>query len=66
MKELSGNAVESLLASRGVTFSQGRGERIVRGLNRLLAASAADAAPLAFDQEPPAYLLAIEREKTGR
>jgi hypothetical protein len=64
VKELSGKAIEDLLASRGVAFSQGRGERIAASLNRMLAASAADAAALALDQEPPAYLLAIEREKT--
>lgn len=63
MKELNAQAIEAILASQDIRLASGRAERIAARLNPLLAASAADAAALTFDQELPAYLLALERGK---
>ena len=64
-KQWSGEAIEAALAAQGIPLAPGRGERLARGLQALLGASASDPLreSLAFDAEPPGFLLALQRCK---
>jgi hypothetical protein len=64
-RQLSGEAIEAALAAQGIALAPGRGERLARGLQALLGASASDPLreSLAFDAEPPGLLLALQRCK---
>jgi hypothetical protein len=64
-RQLSGEAIEAALAAQGIALAPGRGERLARGLQALLGASASDPLreSLAFDAEPPGFLLALQRCK---
>jgi hypothetical protein len=63
--QVSGEAIEAALAAQGIALAPGRGERLARGLQALLDASASDRLrdALPFDAEPPGFLLAIQRCK---
>jgi hypothetical protein len=63
----SAAAIEAAAAAQGIALGPGRAERLARGQQSLLDASAADPrrTGLAFDADPPAFLLAIERCKAG-
>ncbi len=65
-KQWSGEAIEAALAAQGIQLAPGRGERLARGQQALLDASASDPLreSLAFDTDPPGFLLAIRRCKT--
>ena len=67
MKQWSGEAIEIAAAAQGIALAPGRAERLARGQQLLLDASATDAlrASLAFEADPPGFLLAIERCKAG-
>jgi hypothetical protein len=62
-KQWSGEAIEAAAAAQGIALAPGRAERLARGQQALLDAGAGDAlrGSLAFDVDPPAFLLAIER-----
>ena len=64
VQELDAQTIEATLASQNIRLAPGRAERLALALNPLLAASAADASALAFDQEPPGYILALARSKS--
>jgi hypothetical protein len=64
VKELDAQTIEAILASQDIRLAPGRAQRLALALNPLLAASAADASALAFDQEPAAYFLALARAKS--
>ena len=65
VRQWSGEAIEAALAAQGIALAPRRGERLARGLETLLGASAADPLreSLAFDAEPPGFLLALQRCK---
>ena len=63
---LTGAGVESALAAQGIALVAGRGERLARGLNILMAASRRDCRDLEFDTDPPSYLTAVQECKAGR
>jgi hypothetical protein len=62
-KGWSGEAIEAVLTAQGIALAPGRGERLARGQQALLDASAADPlrASLSFDADPSGFVLAIER-----
>jgi hypothetical protein len=62
-KQWSGEAIEAAAAAQGIVLAPGRAERLARGQQALLDAGGADPlrASLAFDADPPGFLLAIER-----
>ena len=64
-KQWSGEALEAALAAQGVALAPGRAERLARGQQALLDAAAGDPlrAALAFDTDPPGFLLAMQKCK---
>jgi hypothetical protein len=60
-------AIDAAAAAQGIALGPGRAERLARGQQSLLDASAADPlrAALAFDADPSGFLLAVERCKAG-
>ena len=62
-KQWSAEAVEVVLAAQGIALAPGRAERLARGYQALLEASAAD--PLLarpeFDAVPAGFLLAMQK-----
>jgi hypothetical protein len=64
-KQWSADVVEALLAAQGIALASGRAERLARAQQALLDASAADPlrAALAFDADPPGFLLAMQKCK---
>jgi hypothetical protein len=64
-RQFGSDAIEATLAAQGIALAPGRGERLARALQSLLDASAADPLreSLAFDADPPGFLLAIHRCK---
>ena len=57
--------VESALALQGIALAPGRAERLARGQQALLAASAADAllATLDFHADPTTFLLIMQKTR---
>lgn len=57
--------VEALLEAQGIALAPGRAERLARGLEALLEASAADPlrATLEFHADAPGFVLAMEKCK---
>ena len=64
-QQWSGAAIEAALAAQGIALAQGRAERLARGQQALLGASAADPllAALDFHADPTTFLLIIQRTK---
>ena len=64
-RQFGGDAIEAALVAQGIALAPGRGERLARALQLLLDASAADPLreSLAFDADPPGFLLALHRCK---
>jgi hypothetical protein len=64
-KQWTGEAIEAAFAAQGIALAPGRGERLARGQQALLGASASDPLreSLAFDTDPPAFLVAVQRCK---
>jgi hypothetical protein len=64
-RQFDGEAIEAALTAQGIALAPGRRERLARALQSLLDASAADPlrASLAFDVDPPGFLLALHRCK---
>jgi hypothetical protein len=65
-KQWSGEAIEAALA-QGIVLAPGRAERLARAQQALLDVGAADPlrAALAFDADPPGFLLAMQRCKAA-
>ena len=63
VKHWSAEAIEAALAAQGVALAPGRAERLARGQQALVDASAADPlrAKLAFDADAPGFVLAMEK-----
>ena len=61
-KQWSAEVVETLLAAQGIALAPGRAERLARGYQALLEASAADPllGGLDFDAVPSGFLLAMQ------
>ena len=66
VKQLSADGIEAALAAQGIALASGRAERLVRGLQSLIDASAADPlrAGLDFNVEPAGFAFAMKRCKT--
>jgi hypothetical protein len=64
-KQWSADVVEALLSAQGIALAPGRAERLARAQQALLDAAAADPlrAALAFDADPPGFLLAMQKCK---
>ena len=62
---MTAEAIEALLAAQGIALAPGRSERLARGQQALLGASAADAllATLDFQVDPTTFLLAMQTNK---
>ena len=62
-KQWSAEAVEVVLAAQGIALAPGRAERLARGYQAMLAASAADPllARLAFDDLADGFLQAMQK-----
>jgi hypothetical protein len=62
-KQWSAEAVETLLAAQGIALAPGRAERLARGYQALLEASAADPllARLAFDDVASGFIPAMQK-----
>ena len=62
-KQWSAEAVEVVLAAQGIALAPGRAERLARGYQALLEASAADPllARLAFDDVATGFLHAMQK-----
>ena len=62
-KQWSAEAVETLLATQAIALAPGRAERLARGYQALLEASAADPllARLELDAVPSAFVLAMQK-----
>lgn len=63
--QLTGDAVETLLAVQGIGLAPGRGERLAQGLRASIGASLEHAArsELEFDAEPCGFVLGLQRCK---
>jgi hypothetical protein len=63
VKQWSAEAVEAALDAQGIRVAPGRTEKLARGQQALLAAGAADPlrATLAFEADPPSFVLALAR-----
>ena len=66
MKHWSAEAIEAAFAAQGIALSSGRADKLARGLQSLLDASAADAlrADLDFNLEPGGFAFAMKRCKS--
>lgn len=66
-KQWSAEAIEAALAAQGIALASGRAEKLARGQQLLLEASAADPlrAALEFDAEPAGFAFAMRRCKTA-
>ena len=64
-KRWTSEAIETAFASQGIQLAPGRAERLARGLETLLNASAADPLlrTLDFQADPTSYLLSREKTK---
>lgn len=64
-KRWSGETIEAALAAQGIALAAGRAERLARGVQALLEASAADPlrVQLEFDTEPTGFAFAMRRCK---
>lgn len=64
-KQWSGEAIETVLAAQGIALAPGRAERLARGQQALLGASAADPllAALDFHVDPTTFLLTIQKSR---
>jgi hypothetical protein len=62
-KQWSGEAIEAAFAAQGIALAPGRAEKLARGQQSLLDASAADPlrAALEFDAEPAGFVFAMRR-----
>ncbi len=62
---MTAEAIEAALAAQGIALAPGRAERLARGQQALLEASAADPlrAALPFDADPPGFVLVLEKCK---
>jgi hypothetical protein len=60
-----GEGVEAMLEAQGIALAPGRAERLARGLEGLLQASAADPlrTTLEFHADPPGFVLALDKCK---
>ena len=65
VKHWSAEAIEAVLAAQGIALAPGRAERLARGLQPLLEASASDRlrADLDFNAEPGGFIFALRRCK---
>ena len=63
VKQWSAEVVETLLAAQGIALAPGRAERLARGYQALLEASAGDPllAKLAFDDVAAGFVLAMQK-----
>jgi hypothetical protein len=63
VKQWSAGVVETLLAAQGIALAPGRAERLARGYQALLEASAVDPllARLELDAVPTAFVLAMQK-----
>jgi hypothetical protein len=66
VKHWSAEAIEAALAAQGIAVSSGRADKLARGLQSLLDASAADPlrADLDFNAEPGGFVFAMKRSKS--
>jgi len=65
VKQWSAEAIETACAGQGIALAPGRAERLARGQQALLGASAADAllATLDFHADPTTFLLVIQKSR---
>ena len=66
MKHWSAEAIEAAFGTQGIALGSGRAEKLARGLQSLLDASAADPlrAGLDFNVEPGGFVFAMRRSKS--
>jgi hypothetical protein len=62
---VTAEAIEAALAAQGIALAPGRAERLARGQQALLEASAADPlrAALPFAADPPGFVVVLEKCK---